>query len=544
MPVLVEKGDQPKVNKDLFKVFVSDKLDSSGLRFLEQTKGIQVINKPGLKGQDLKDAIREADAVIIRSETKLTKEIINAAGRLKIIGRAGVGVDNVDLETATKRGIIVMNTPEGNTKSTAELTWTMILVLARKVPQAFNSLRQGEWKRSLFTGAELHRKTLGVVGFGRIGREVARFAAAFGMKVLVHDPFISADHVKQINVTFVSLNELAKEADFITVHTPLTPETTDMISKPQFALMKKGVQIVNCARGGIINEEALLEALNEGRVAGAALDVFVREPPKKDDPLLLHPNVISTPHLGAATVEAQENVALEVAEQVVDALFGKEIRNSVNIPSLDAASARILRPWTILTEKLGLLQAQLFEGDVRQVDIKYSGEVTTYKMTPLTAAFLKGLLTPICGESVNFVNSIPTARERGITVNESTTTAVEDFANAVAATIVTSSGTHFVMGTLYGNKEPRIARINEYYIDAVPRGTVLAITNDDKPGFVGEIGTLLGKNGVNIAEMTLGRRQEGGTAFAMINIDGQVPPNVLEEIRKLKKVQAVKVVRF
>ncbi len=544
MPVLAEKKEQAKVNNDLFKIFVSDKLDASGLRFLEQTKGIQVINKPGLKGQDLKDAIRDVDAIVIRSETKVTKEIIDAAVRLKIIGRAGVGVDNVDLEAATKRGIIVMNTPEGNTKSTAELTWTMILVLARKVPQAFNSLRQGEWKRSLFTGAELHRKTLGVVGFGRIGREVARFGVAFGMKVLVHDPFISADHVKQINVSFVSLNELAKESDFITVHTPLTPETTDMISKPQFTLMKKGVRIVNCARGGIINEDALLEALNEGRVAGAALDVFVTEPPKKDHPLLLHPNVISTPHLGAATVEAQENVALEVAEQVVDALFGKEIRNSVNIPSLDAESARILRPWTVLTEKLGLLQAQLFEGDVKQVDIKYSGEVTTYKMAPLTAAFLKGLLTPICGESVNFVNSIPTARERGITINESTTTAVEDFANAVAATIVTSSGTHFVMGTLYGNKEPRIARINEYYIDAVPRGTVLAVTNDDKPGFVGEIGTLLGKNGVNIAEMTLGRRQEGGTAFAMINVDGKVPPSVLEEIRKLKKVQAVKVVRF
>ncbi|MBI4430995.1 MAG: phosphoglycerate dehydrogenase [Candidatus Omnitrophica bacterium] len=544
MPTLAEQGEKSRVTQETFNVFVSDKLDASGLRFLEQTNGIRVSNKPGLKGQELKDAIRGADAIIIRSETKVTREVIEAAVRLKIIGRAGVGVDNVDLEAATKRGIIVMNTPEGNTKSTAELTWSMILALSRKVPQAFVSLRQGEWKRSQFTGAELYRKAIGIIGFGRIGREVARFAAAFGMKVVVYDPFISAESVKQVNVTFAPLNDLLKQADYVTVHTPLTPETTNLIGKEQFALMKKGVRIVNCARGGIVNEEALLSALNEGRVAGAALDVFIEEPPKKDNPLLQHPAVIGTPHLGAATVEAQENVSLEVAEQVVDALFGKEIRNSVNIPSLDAESARVLRPWAVLTEKLGLLQAQLFEGDVKRVEIRYSGEVTAYKMAPLTAAFLKGLLSPMCGESVNFINAIPTARERGITIDESTTTATEDFANAVAVHVTTSSGTYFVMGTLFGNKEARIVRIGDYDMDAIPHGTVLAVTNDDKPGFIGEIGTILGKNGVNIAEMTLGRRQEGKTAFAMINVDGNVPAKVLEEIRTLKKVQAVKIVRF
>jgi len=526
------------------KVFVSDKLDAGGLRTLEKSKKIRVDNRPGLKGEELKEAVRDADAVIIRSETKLTKEIINAAKHLRVIGRAGVGVDNIDVGAATKRGIIVMNTPAGNTISTAELTMAMILALARKIPQAYRSLKGGEWNRAAFKGSEVYRKVLGVIGFGRIGNEVAHRANAFGMRVMVHDPFIAPQTIRQANVTFHSLKELLAEIDFMTVHTPLTPDTKGLIGKREFALMKKGVRIVNCARGGIIDEKALHEALESGKVAGAALDVFEKEPVPKDHPLVAHPEVIAVPHLGAATVEAQENVSLEVAEQVVDALLGKEIRNSVNIPSLDAESARVLRPWAVLAEKLGLLETQLFEGDVQRVEIRYSGEVTGYKVSSLTAAFLKGLLAPVCGDTVNFINAGALAVERGMVVNEVTTTATEDFANAIQAQVVTSAGTHLIMGTLFANQEPRIVRIDGFYIDAVPRGTVLAVTNSDIPGFVGEIGGLLGKAGINIAEMTLGRQREGTTAFSMINVDSEVPEHVLDNIRKLEKVKSVKVVRF
>ncbi len=484
--------------------------------------------------------------MIVRSSTHLTREILEAARNLKVIGRAGVGVDNVDLEAATKRGIIVMNTPEGNTTATAEHTMTMILALARKVPQAYLSLMKGKWRREEFLGTELQGKILGVVGLGRIGREVARRASqGFGMKVLAYDPFITEESVKPLPVTVCDLKRVLKESDFITVHTPLTEETRHLVDEKAFAMMKRGVRVINCARGGIIHEKALLGAIRSGKVAGCALDVFEKEPPRKN-PLLKCPEVIATPHLGAATREAQENVSVAVAEQVIDALRNRAIRNAVNLPSLDPDTYQLLRPWIVLAEKMGLLQTQLFGGKLREVTVRYCGEVTHYPVAALTIAVLKGLLTPVVEAQVNFVNAPSLARERGMVVNESKTTEAKDFANYIEIETSKNHEKNRVMGTLFGNQEPRIVKVNEFLLDAEPKGYMLIIHNEDRPGVVGALGTILGRNSVNIAEMTLGRIKKGRKTMALtiINTDQEVPPRVLAEIKKFPPILDVKLVRL
>ncbi|MBI2166740.1 MAG: phosphoglycerate dehydrogenase [Candidatus Omnitrophica bacterium] len=528
------------------KVLVADRLEKDGLAVLEKEKGLETDVKLGLKPEALKEIVGAYDAVIVRSGTRLTKDIIEAAGNLKVIGRAGVGVDNVDLEAATKRGIIVMNTPEGNTTATAELTMTMILALARKVPQAYLSITQGKWQRSEFMGTELNGKTLGVVGMGRIGREVARRASqGFGMKVLGYDPFITEDSVKQFPVTFCDLKKLFRQADFITVHTPLTPETKHLVDEKAFEIMKPGVRVINCARGGIIDEKALLKAIKSGKVAGCALDVFEKEPPG-NHPLLKCPEVIATPHLGAATHEAQENVSVAVAHQVIDALKNRAIRNAVNLPSLDPETYRVLRPWIVLAERLGLLHTQLFGGKLREVTVRYCGEVTQYPVASLTIAVLKGLLAPICGPQVNFVNAPALAQERGIVVNESKTTEAKDFANFIEIETGANHEKNRMMGILFGNQEPRLVKINEFLLDAEPKGYMLFIHNEDRPGVVGNLGTILGRNSVNIAEMTLGRikKQNKTMALTVINTDQEVPAKVLAEIKKLAPIIDVKLVKL
>ncbi len=504
--------------------------------------------RTGLAPNELKKIIGNYQAIIVRSGTHLTKEIIQEARQLKVIGRAGVGVDNVDLEAATKRGIIVMNTPEGNTISTCEHTMSMLLALARNIPDACSSVRDHEWKRTQFMGTELNGKTIGIVGFGRIGREVAVRTIAFGMRVLAYDPYIARETARQLGVEFVELEPLLKEADFITLHVPLTESTKNLINEKTLKMMKRGIYIVNCARGGLIDEKALYEALQSGQVRGAALDVFEIEPPANN--VLLSADtagkLIATPHLGAATQEAQENVGVSVAHQVVDALLDRGIRNAVNFPSLDFETMKVLKPWLALAERMGSMHAQLFGGSFREISIRYGGEVTHFNLAPLTIAVIKGLLTPICGETVNYVNAPMLAKERGISVNESKTTQVEDFTNFISVEVVMDHQKNLIMGTLFGNQDPRIVRINEFFLEAVPKGEMLVIHNEDQPGVVGAVGTILGKNKVNIAEMTLGRVAKGKKTMAMtvINTDQAVPPQVLKELKEFPPIIDVKVVKF
>lgn len=529
------------------KILVADRLEKDGLTLLQKERGFKIDVKIGLPPDALRDAIGTYDAVIIRSGTRLTKEIIEAGRNLKVIARAGVGVDNVDLEQATKQGVIVMNTPEGNTTATAEHTITLMLALARKIPQASTSLAKGKWRREEFIGTELAGKTLGIIGLGRIGREVTRRAIqGFGMRILAYDPFIPEESAKALGVAFCDLKKLFKQADFISVHTPLTPETRHIIDRAAFRLMKPGVRIINCARGGILDEKALLQAIRSGKVAGAALDVFEKEPPRKN-PLLKCPEVVATPHLGAATQEAQENVSVAVVQQVIDALRNRAIRNAVNLPSLEPETYRALRPWLTLAERMGLLHTQLFGGRLREVTIRYGGEVTQYPLASLTIAVVKGLLSPICGDAaVNFVNAPTLARERGITVNEAKTTEPRDFTNFVEIEGTQGHEKNRIMGTLFGNQDPRIVKINEFPLDAEPKGYMLFLHNEDRPGVVGLIGTILGRNNVNIAEMTLGRikKMNKTMALTVINTDQDVPPKVLAEIRKFPAIIDVKLVRL
>lgn len=545
------------------KILVSDPLGPGGMTELKKETNIQVDEKAGLPPEELKKIIGGYDAIIIRSGTRLTKDIIEAAGKLRVIGRAGVGVDNVDLEAATKQGIIVMNTPEGNTISTAEHTFSMLMALARNIPQAVASVKNVEWKRTAFLGTELNGKTLGVIGFGRIGREVAARAKAFNMKIVAFDPFISKASVKEHPVEFMSVNDLLKVADFITVHTPLTPETKYIINSENIKLCKKGVKLVNCARGGIIEEKAMVEAIEAGIVSGVALDVFEKEPPAADNPLLKMKQVIATPHLGAATQEAQENVAIDVVKQVVDALYERAIKNAVNLPSLDPETYKVLKPWITLAEKIGMLQGQLFGGSLKEVTIRYGGEVTRYKVDALTIAVMKGLLTTICGETVNYVNAPNIAKERGIAVSEIRSTQAEDYTNYIEVEMLAGrrtgeprsqnnnlegagDKTTTIMGTLVGNQQLRVVHINEFLIEVRPQGNVIFIHNEDQPGVVGTVGTILGKNKINIAEMSLGRVQKGGKMLALtvINTDSEVTEAVLNEIKKFPPVLDVKVVRL
>jgi len=527
------------------KILISDPLGEKGVDLLSKEKDIQVDAKTDLSPEELQKIIGDYDALLVRSGTKVTKEIIQAATKLKVIGRAGVGVDNVDIDAATKKGIIVMNTPEGNTISTCEHTISMLLSLNRNIPQANISVLNKEWKRGKFIGAELFGKTVGILGYGRIGREVAKRLHGFGMTILAFDPFLSANgSFTDQHVELKNLDEIFAEADYITIHTPLTSDTKHLLNEEAFKKMKDGVRIVNCARGGIIDEAALLKAVESGKVQGVALDVFENEPPQ-DNPLLTMSQVIATPHLGASTREAQENVAVAVVSQVVDVLMGREIKNAVNMPSMDTKTMKVLKPWINLCEKIGKMYSQLFTGSIKTVNLRYSGEVTQFPLAPLTLAAVKGLLDPICGEGVvNFVNAPLMAKERGITITESKTSHLEDFANFVSCEIESEEGSHVILGTLFGTSDSRIVKIDNFFLDAIPTGNLLVLRNEDKPGVVGEVGTILAKNKINIAEMTLGRNEEGAKAITAINTDNDVPEAILEEIKQLDKIVDVKLIKF
>jgi D-3-phosphoglycerate dehydrogenase len=526
------------------KILVSDPLSDEGIKLLRGIKEFQVDVKTDLKPETLKEIIKDYDALIVRSATKVTKDVITQAAKLKIIGRAGVGLDNVDLDAATQKGIIVMNTPAGNTISTAEHTVSMILALSRNIPQANASMKQGEWKRSKFMGVELYNKTLGIVGFGRIGSEVARRALSFGMKVLAYDPFLSRQVAEALGVEIVELKGLFERSDYITVHTPLTEETKHMISVSQFAQMKKGVRLINCARGGIIDEVALVNAIKEGKVAGAAIDVFEKEPPSIDNELLKLDNVIATCHLGASTEEAQVNVSIEIAECVRDYLLGKGIRNAANYPCLEAELYKIFEPYINLAEKLGAFSSQLVEGRFQELSISYIGDIVKYDLTPLTMALVKGILSPILKETVNFVNAINLAKERGIKIKEAKSSKEEEFVNSIQLEIKTDKEVKRIYGTLSSNKQPRIVKIDEYYVEMSPQGEMIVIQNWDKPGVIGNLGTLLAKHNINIATMTFGRQAPGGKAVSVLNVDSPVSLELLDKIKKTENILSVKVIKI
>lgn len=526
------------------KILVADPLAEEGVEILREEKDFEVEVKTKQKEEVLKEIIKDYDALIVRSETKVTRGIIEKAEKLKVIGRAGVGLDNIDVETATKRGIIVMNAPEGNTISTAEHTISLMLALSRNIPQADASLKRGEWDRKKFMGVELYRKVLGIVGLGRIGKEVAKRAISFGMKVIAYDPYLSEEKAKSLGVELVDWERLLRDSDYISFHTPLTEETKNMISEEELRMMKKGVRIINCARGGIIDEKALAKAIEEGIVEGAALDVFEKEPPQ-DSPLLKLEKVIVTPHLGASTEEAQISVSIDIARQVRDVLLGKEVRNAVNFPSVEAHLLETLKPYINLVEKIGAMHTQISEGHIKEVRIKYIGEIWSKLDTqPLTLALLKGIFTPILQETVNFVNAPFIAKERGIKVNETKTTEIEDFANVISVELITDKLNNLIVGTLFADNSARVVRINEFYVEAIPQGVMLILYNWDKPGVIGNIGTILGKNNINIASMTFGREKPGGRAISVLNLDSPVTENVLKQLKSAENILDAKLIKL
>lgn len=526
------------------RVLISDKLEPQGLDLLRQA-GIELDERHGLKGDALKEAVRAADGVIVRSGTQITAELLEDPGKLRAVVRAGVGVDNIDVAAATRKGIVVMNTPGGNTVSTAEHTIALLMAQARQLPAADASLHAGKWERGKFVGTQLAGKVLGVVGLGRIGREVARRAAGLDMKVLGFDPFLSPDRAAQLGIEAVAdLDQLLPEVDFLTVHTPLTDETRDMIGAAQLAKMKKGARVINCARGGIINEAALAEALKSGHLAGAALDVFVEEPPPADHPLLKLPNVVVTPHLGASTVEAQASVAREAAQLLVDFLTRGVIGFAVNMAAVDRTELDELRLYVDMARRLGLIHAQMSQGAIRRAEICYRGEVARRSTRLITAAFTAGLLEYRLDQNVNIVNAELLARERGIELTEQVSPKKGDFSTLIRADVVTDKKTYTASATLFGNRLLRLVQLGPHHLDAYMDGIMLIFTHKDVPGLIGYIGTIFGKHKVNIAQMTVGRQVPGGEAIAVLNLDALPPEEALTEVRSHPQISSVSVVRL
>jgi D-3-phosphoglycerate dehydrogenase len=524
------------------KVFISDEVSDAGLQPLVAA-GFIVEKQTRLPPAELAERLRGCDGLVVRSETKVTADLLAAAPSLRVIGRAGVGVDNIDLSAATTHGVVVMNAPDANTITTAEHTLALLIALARRLPQAATSLKSGRWERKQFVGTELQGKTLGIIGLGRIGRVVANRARAFGMTVVAYDPFIASEQARDLEIETAPLDEVFRRADFLTVHTPLTADTRGIVGADAFAKMKKGVRVINCARGGLIDEQALFQAIKSGVVAGAALDVFEEEPPAKNHPLLELDEVIATPHLGASTTEAQEGVAFTVAEQMRDYLLTGALRGAVNVPALGTKELSVLKPYIDLAERLGRFQAQLIDGPVSQVRLEYAGEIVDFDAAQVTRSFLAGLLRDVSAR-VNLVNAFLIAEERGIAVTTTYVRAGADFAPAIRTVLVTSGGEQTIAGTLFGygsqTREGRIIEINGFRIEAIPHGHMLVTRNNDVPGVIGRLGTILGERGANISRFHLGRRERGGEAMAVIELDAPADQQALEKIRSLNQIISVR----
>lgn len=521
----------------IMKVLISDNLAPIGEKILRDA-GLEVDVKTGLPPEELKAIIPQYDGLVIRSATKVRQDIIEAATKLQVVGRAGIGLDNVDIPAASQKGIVVMNAPDGNATTAAEHSIAMLISLARNIPQATASMKAGKWEKKSFMGREVTGKTLGIVGIGRIGSIVANRAQGLKMKVIAYDPHMPAEMVEKIGVELVDLIELAKRADFITVHTPLTKETHHILSTEFFTNMKNDAMFIDCARGGVVDEEALYKALTEGQIAGAALDVFEKEPTTLEaTPLLGLKNFICTPHLGASTSEAQENVASAIAEQIADYLLKGVVRNAVNVPSVSDDVLASVGPYITLGEMLGSLHMQIARGGVEEVIIEFNGDLASLDTNPVTVAFLKGLFTPILQDAVNYVNAPLIAKERGIRVVESKSEQASDFTNLIKVTVKTTDGSNMIAGTVFGKKEPRLVRLNSFRLEALPSGPMLLVYNKDVPGVIGALGTTLGANGVNIDLMTVGREEESRQNVILLNTDSIISKELLAKVLALQHIE-------
>jgi D-3-phosphoglycerate dehydrogenase / 2-oxoglutarate reductase len=526
------------------KVLIADAISQRGVDELSREGALEVTVKTGLSARDLVDLIVPFSALVVRSQTKVTADVLNAGAKLRVVGRAGVGVDNVDVETATRRGVIVLNAPGGNTVSTAEHAFSLLLSVARKIPQADANVRSKHWDKKDFEGIELYNKTLGIIGMGRIGSELSRRAIAFGMRVIAYDPYLSATRARSLQVELVDeLDDLVASADFISLHTPLTAETRHILDAVRLQKTKPGVRIINCARGGLIDESALLEALQEGHVAGAALDVFETEPLPADSPLRSAPNLVLTPHLGASTAEAQESVGIEIAQAIRAALLEGTIRNAVNMPNLDAKTLAIVGPHLRFGEKLGRFLSQIAPKRAETLNINYSGRVNEVDTTAITRSILKGFLQTAGGSEVNEVNAPGFAESLGLKVSESRLSAPGDYTDMVELSAAGEGKTVSVGGAFFG-ATPRIVSINSRPVEARPHGVLLVLENTDRPGMVGRIGTLLGDHGVNIATMSLSRNQVGGTALTVLNLDTAPGEEVLTEICASGDIHSARVIEL
>jgi D-3-phosphoglycerate dehydrogenase len=524
------------------KVLVSDSLEQSLIDVLTH-EGFEVDNKPGLPADELKKIIGLYHGLVVRSSTKVTAELISLANSMKVIGRAGTGVDNIDVGAATRRGILVMNTPGGNTISAAEHTVSMMLSLARNIPQAHMSLAKGEWQRKLFIGTEVFEKTLGVIGLGKIGREVAQRCQGFGMNTIGYDPLLSADVALKSNIELVTLDELYRRSDFITVHTPLTTETKGLLNDTTLAKCKPGVRVINCARGGIIDEQALLKALESGRVAGAALDVFEVEPPK-GNPLLSHLRVIATPHLGASTEEAQEKVAVQIAHQMADALHGRGYSGLVNGAALQLSIKEEVKPYLSLAEKLGSLVAQLTSGNVKLLTVLAFGDIVVSSLDLMKAGILKGILSHVYHDPVNIVNAPMLANEVGLVLGEERASVGESYTNMLGLRYQSEQETKEVAGAVFGSSTIRLVKLDGFRFEVRPEGFLLIYNNIDRPGMLAKVGLVLSKHNVNIAGVSLGRSAAGANALTVMNIDSEIPTGALEELLTQEGISNLKLVRL
>ncbi len=520
------------------KILIADKLSEKGIEWLRAQPGVEVEVKPGLSPEELAATIGEYDGMIIRSGAQVTADVLANSGNLRCIARAGVGVDNIDVPVATAKGVIVMNTPGGNTLSTAELTVALMLSLSRKIAQANASLRSGEWNRKAYQGTQVAGKVLGVVGLGRIGSAVAERAIGLDMRVLGYDPFFAGSPHDGIEIV-KDLDDLCRKADYITVHVPKSPETTGIIGADQFALMKPSARVINAARGGIVDPEALLVALENGQIAGAAVDVYLSEPPESsaEKKLIQHPNVLAVPHLGASTEEAQIQVAMDAAEQLVEALSGGEVRNAINAPGFDKAIPAALRPYTELATRMGAILSSITPGAVKRVQVTYRGTIAEMNVTPVTTYLLVGLLQPHMEQPVNVINAPVIAAQRNVELDQITSAKVREFANVMELTVHTDKAKRSLVGTIYGNRFPRVISIDGYHMELRPEGHVVIIINDDKPGVVGRYGSIFGDAGINIGDMTFSRKRKSGLAVVGIALDQAPPEKVMDEIKSCDLVK-------
>ena len=523
------------------RILVADPIAEEGIAALRAHAEVDV--KTGLKKDELINIIGDYDAVVVRSETKITADVIEAGKKLQAIGRAGVGVDNIDVEAATKKGIVVVNAPTGNTISAAEHTLAMMLALARHIPQANTKLKGGEWRRQDFMGTELRNKTLGIVGLGNVGSEVARRAKSFDMRLIAYDPFASVEYARNLGVALVNLDELLKEADFITMHTPLNEKTKGLINTKQLAMVKPSVRIINCARGGVIDEEALFNAVENGQVAGAAVDVFTEEP-AKNNILFKSDKILVTPHLAASTAEAQTGAALDVSEQVITVLNGKPARHAVNMPLISPETLAVIGPFLEVAKQIGRLVYQLGEGQMSSIVIKYEGEIANHDTAALKATIVGGLIETVSEERVNLVNANLIAQRRGLKITEQKDPTCENYGNLITLEVKTTAGMTTVAGTIMRG-EPHILRVNRYWIDIVPRGGYLLLSDHrDRPGLIGEVGTILGNADINISSMLLSRLEPRGPALMVLELDEAVNETTLRKLQALPEVYTVKLVKL